>query len=49
VWKKPAIAARTNLDVDATLQPAPDLVVGNVEENRREGVERLQVIANTLV
>jgi hypothetical protein len=48
VWKKPAIEARTNLDVEVTLQLAPDFVVGNVEENRREGVERLQIVANTL-
>jgi hypothetical protein len=49
VWKKAAITARTNLDVNATLRLAPDLVVDNVEENRREGVERLQVMAKTLV
>jgi hypothetical protein len=46
---KPAIEARTDLNVDASLQLAPDLGVGNVEEHQREDVARQQVMSNTLV
>jgi ABC-type Fe3+-hydroxamate transport system substrate-binding protein len=40
---KPTVGGTKNPDVDAILRLAPDLVVANVEENRREDVERLQV------
>jgi Periplasmic binding protein len=42
VRKKATIGGTKNPDVEATLRLAPDLVVANIEENRREDVERLQ-------
>jgi ABC-type Fe3+-hydroxamate transport system substrate-binding protein len=43
VRTKATIGGTKNPDVDAILRLAPDLVVANVEENRREDVERLQM------
>ena len=43
VWMKATIGGTKNPDVETILRLAPDLVVANVEENRREDVERLQV------
>src|SRR5262249_9119855 len=40
---KATIGGTKNPDVDAILRLAPDLVLANVEENRREDVERLQM------
>jgi len=42
VRKKATIGGTTNPDVEAILRLAPDLVVANVEENRREDIDRLQ-------
>jgi ABC-type Fe3+-hydroxamate transport system substrate-binding protein len=42
VRAKPAIGGTKNPDVPAILRLAPDLVVANVEENRRHDVEILQ-------
>jgi ABC-type Fe3+-hydroxamate transport system substrate-binding protein len=42
VRTKPTIGGTKNPDVRAILRLAPDLVVANVEENRREDVEFLQ-------
>jgi ABC-type Fe3+-hydroxamate transport system substrate-binding protein len=39
---KPTIGGTKNPDVEAILRLAPDLVVANVEENRREDVESIQ-------
>jgi ABC-type Fe3+-hydroxamate transport system substrate-binding protein len=43
VRMKAAIGGTKNPDVDAILRLAPDLVVANIEENRREDVERIQM------
>jgi ABC-type Fe3+-hydroxamate transport system substrate-binding protein len=43
VRTKATIGGTKNPDVDAILRLTPDLVVANVEENRREDVERLQM------
>jgi ABC-type Fe3+-hydroxamate transport system substrate-binding protein len=43
VRMKPTVGGTKNPDVNAILRLAPDLVVANVEENRREDVERLQM------
>jgi ABC-type Fe3+-citrate transport system substrate-binding protein len=40
---KTTIGGTKNPDVQAILRLAPDLVVANIEENRREDVERLQM------
>jgi ABC-type Fe3+-hydroxamate transport system substrate-binding protein len=42
VQTKVRIGGTKNPDVEAILQRAPDLVVANVEENRREDIELLQ-------
>jgi ABC-type Fe3+-hydroxamate transport system substrate-binding protein len=42
VRSKPTIGGTKNPDVQAILRLAPDLVVANVEENRRQDVEYLQ-------
>jgi ABC-type Fe3+-hydroxamate transport system substrate-binding protein len=42
VRTKVRIEGTKNPDVEAILQLAPDLVVANVEENRREDIEFLQ-------
>jgi len=42
VRMKATVGGTKNPDVDAILRLAPDLVVANVEENRREDVARLQ-------
>src|SRR5688572_31821849 len=42
VRSKPTIGGTKNPDVQAILRQAPDLVVANVEENRRQDVEYLQ-------
>ena len=42
VRSKPAMGGTKNPDVQAILHLVPDLVVANVEENRREDVESLQ-------
>jgi ABC-type Fe3+-hydroxamate transport system substrate-binding protein len=42
VRKKATIGGTKNPDVEAILRLAPALMVANVEENRREDVERLQ-------
>ena len=43
VRMKATIGGTKNPDVEAILRLTPDLVVANVEENRREDVERIQV------
>jgi ABC-type Fe3+-hydroxamate transport system substrate-binding protein len=43
VRRKATIGGTKNPDIEAILQLAPDLVVANVEENRREDVGRLQI------
>ncbi|HXH10110.1 MAG TPA: helical backbone metal receptor [Alphaproteobacteria bacterium] len=45
VHAKPTIGGTKNPDVQAILRLAPDLVVANVEENRRQDVEALQARA----
>jgi ABC-type Fe3+-hydroxamate transport system substrate-binding protein len=42
VGTKPTLGGTKNPDVEAILRLAPDLVVANVEENRREDIESLQ-------
>jgi ABC-type Fe3+-hydroxamate transport system substrate-binding protein len=42
VWKKATMGSTKNPDVEAIWRLAPDLVVANAGENRREDVERLQ-------
>jgi ABC-type Fe3+-hydroxamate transport system substrate-binding protein len=43
VRTKPSVGGTKNPDVEAILRLGPDLIVANVEENRREDVERLQM------
>ena len=43
VRRKATIGGTKNPDIEAILRLAPDLVVANVEENRREDVGRLQI------
>ena len=42
VRSKPTVGGTKNPDIEAILQLKPDLVVANVEENRRQDVESLQ-------
>ena len=45
VASRPKVGGTKNPDIEAIVKLAPDLVIANAEENRREDVERLREVA----